>query len=290
VRWATDIRFSGYLALVSLLRKSLQLDVDLLRIPALTLGQRLSFVGQKYRALARLALGRPAEVRLGSLRYEAPTVSALGTLQSSIVDFYQDVIATRSITEPDPVVIDIGANAGQFCNAVKLFLPAARVYSFEPDPDVFRQLERNTARLSGVRLFNVGLGDRAEQLPFYVHELSAMSSFQQYAGVRYDAKHTKHLEVRRLDDVMPSVADIDLLKVDVEGFELKVLGGADEALRRARYLLIEVGLARVPAAATNLALFATVRSAAPEARIVKFGRPLGNPATPTCQDVLVRLR
>jgi FkbM family methyltransferase len=282
--------FFSYLEPVSMLQKSLRLDVDLLRIPALTVGQRLSFLGQKYRALARLAVGRRAEIRLGTLRYEAANVSALGTLQSSIVDFYHDVILSRTITRPDPVVIDIGANAGQFCNAVKLFLPAARVYSFEPDPEVFRQLERNTEGLRGVTLFNIGLGDQAEVLPFYVHELSAMSSFRQYDGVTYDRAHTKELEVRRLDEVLPGITTIDLLKVDVEGFELKVLGGADEALRHARYLLIEVGLARGQVAHTNLALFTAVQTAAPDAQIVKFGRPLGHPAHPTCQDVLVRLR
>lgn len=275
---------------MSLIQKSLQLDADLLRIPALSVGQRLGFLGQKYCALALLALGKRAEIRLGSLRYEATDMSALGTLQSSIVDFYHDIIAPRVITEPDPVVIDIGANAGQFCNAVKLFLPAAQVFSFEPDPEVFRQLERNTAHLGGVRLYNLGVGDQAERLPFYVHELSAMSSFQQYDGVSYDPAQTKYLEVRRLDEVLPAGTDIDLLKVDVEGFELKVLGGADEAIRRARYLLIEVGLAREQVVDTNLALFSAVQSAAPEARIVKFGRPLGNPATPMCQDVLLRLR
>jgi FkbM family methyltransferase len=274
---------------MELIKKSIQLDLDILRIKRLTVAERIGFVLRKYMALVSLKLSGQAHMAIRQISFTAKDISALGSFQSSIVDFYSDIAAANILGKDNPVILDVGANVGQFCNAAKLFFPEATIYSFEPDPSVFEQLRNNTAHLKNVTIFNNGLSDHDEKLSFYVHELSGMSSFKQYPDVEYDQAHVKQLEVKRLDDMLPADLKIDLLKVDVEGFELKVLSGSKQTISRSEFLLIEVGLAREQAEETNLGLFSAIRTGSPLARIVKIGRPLGDPIAPTCQDVLIKL-
>ncbi len=96
------------------------------------------------------------------------------------------------------------------------------------------------------------------------------------------------MDVARLDDVLVDNDFVDLLKVDVEGSELDVLQGGIEVLRRTRYLLIEIGLGR-DTRGNNLELMSLVRDAAPGAKIIRFGRPLGSLADPIAQDVLISM-
>ena len=212
-------------------------------------------------------------------------MSGLGTLQSSIVDFYDDIVASVSL--PDcPLIIDVGSNIGQFVNAAKLFYPQAKVVCFEPDPDTFADLRINTRTLSGVELHNVGLGAEDETRTFYRHELSGMSSFSPDADDEAHRRGTSELEVRRLDDLVAPEVRPDLLKIDVEGFERQVLAGGWETVRRSRYLLLELSLGRRDGA-SNLHLLRDIVNHVPGASVIRFGRPLGEAHSPVCQDVLI---
>jgi FkbM family methyltransferase len=279
-------RLDGSKLALAMVRQSLTLDLRWLLLGALPLALRLRFLAAKYLALARLALGREAVVPLGPLAFRACDLSALGTLQSMVVDFHAEVVRTGVVSRPDPVLVDVGANVGQFAVVAKLFFPGATLHAFEPDPQAFGRLEANVGHLKGVHLHNVGVGEREERRPFYGHPLSVMSSFEPPRGTQPSS--VRELPVRPLDDIgLPG--PIDLLKVDVEGHELHVLRGARRTLRDARHLLLELSLERGSAQDTNLALLAAVREQAPRARIRRFGRPLGPVEAPAAQDVLIEL-
>lgn len=275
--------------MIETLKKSLQLDGSLLGIRYLSFGQRLRFIWQKYAAVIRIKLLGRAHLDVGLARFTFTDPISMGTLQSSIVDFYDDIAAPQMLSGSRPIIVDVGANIGQFCSAAKLFFPKSSVYSFEPDPEVFEQLEANLQGAKGVELFNIGLGEKREKLPFYVHNLSVMSSFKQYDGHDYTDSDTKYLEIRSLDKVLSKVPHIQLLKIDVEGFEMQVLRGGVKTLQRTDYLLIEISMGREQAEDNNLGLLRLVHELCPQAKIVKFGRPLGNPKRPACQDILIRL-
>jgi len=272
-------------------KRSLALDVSLLTLPTLPLATRLHLTLQKYRALAHLARGRPATVQLGKGAVSVSDIFDLGTVFSSIVDVGSLAGHIRLASE-HPVVIDVGANIGQFCLATKLFWPDAVVTSFEPDPEVAAVLAVNTRHLSDVTTVNVGLGAASGLMPWHPHNRSVLSSFRPRSelfpgGKRLDQPQL--LPVQRLDEVVGAMSEIELLKVDVEGFEYEVLAGAAESLKRTRWLLLEVSLLheRGP---SNLELFELVRRSTPNARIVTLGRVYGPPAAPECVDVLIDLQ
>lgn len=269
----------------SLIRQSLNLDSRLLGTRGQTLRWKLGFLARKYLVLSQLGRG-PARFDASPLALTVRDLSGLGSLQSSIVDFHDDIVAP-GILRGSPFIVDIGANIGQFVNAAKLFFPSAHVMCFEPDPDTFADLSVNTRDLENVVLHNVGLGAAEEQLAFHRHKLSGMSSFRDGIEKNHD-RGTIELNVRRLDDIIERDRCVDLLKIDVEGFERQVLEGGWQTLLRSRYLLIELSLQR-SGGHENLQLLRSIAEHAPRAAIVRFGRQLGEADHPVCQDALIAI-
>jgi FkbM family methyltransferase len=274
-----------------LARRSLAQDASLLTLPELPMASRMMLTLEKYRALTQLATGQPATIRIGQGTARVKNVFDLGTLHSSIVDV--GILASqRHISATRPVIVDVGANIGQFCLASKLFWPQAQLTCFEPDPDVFAALVANTREHEGVTAVNIGLGRETGSLPWYPHELSVMSSFcapSNTWGGSVPSGAQRFLPVARLDDVTAAIDAVDLLKVDVEGFEVEVLAGAPELLKRTHMLVVETSFRQLHGP-SNLEVFELVRDSSPDARIVSIGRTLGPRLTPLCADVVIDLR
>jgi len=73
-------------------------------------------------------------------------------------------------------IVDVGANIGQFAVACAKIFPGVAVHSFEPLPHCLKQLDRNAARLGGVRIYPVALGEQAGEATIHVNSHSHSSS------------------------------------------------------------------------------------------------------------------
>lgn len=283
-RWfATGVLTVRFYAL-----RSLALDIGTVRMTAWPARSRARFLASKAVALAALATGRPATVVVSGARLQVCTPADVGTLQTALADVHDDLVVPGILTSTAPVVVDVGANVGQFSAAVKAFWPSASIRAFEPDPEVHAVLADNARRLGGVTTRAVALGVGASSLPLHRHHLSTMSTLRPGLVETYDAGRTVMVPVARLDDETADLDAVDLLKVDVEGYEVEVLRGARDLLRRARFLLVEVSLAR-SGVSTEPDVLAAVTAVCPRAAVVRRGRPIGGTASPICQDVLVEL-
>jgi FkbM family methyltransferase len=147
----------------------------------------------------------------------------------------------------DPVVLDLGANVGFAALYVKYLYPDAVVHAFEPDPDTVAMLRRNVARngLRGVHVHAAAVSDAAGTAEFYVDsrpgELTMGLLPQRLAG-RDSLVRT--VPVIRLADFLadfPAGTRIDLLKMDIEGYETEVFASLDRpgSLDRVNALVIE---------------------------------------------------
>jgi FkbM family methyltransferase len=145
-------------------------------------------------------------------------------------------------------VIDAGAHTGEFARMIKELLPRVAVLSFEPLPDSFRRLEELMRGTEGFRAFNCALGEEEAELAMHHNEYAQSSSLLQMADLHREAfpetarEKTETVRVRRLDDVLAEVAlEPELLvKIDVQGYEDKVIAGGERTLARARAVIIEV--------------------------------------------------
>ncbi|WP_212003647.1 FkbM family methyltransferase [Chitinophaga sp. HK235] len=143
-------------------------------------------------------------------------------------------------------VLDVGANIGQFALAIAHRYPQAHVYSFEPVPATYRQLQQHTRKVPAIRTFNFALGSSEGALEFYSNEYSHASSALQVSPEQIQLQpqtartHKMTVPVTQLDHLQDLVLKSPtLLKLDVQGFEQEVLRGATVTLQQIDYLLFE---------------------------------------------------
>ena len=149
---------------------------------------------------------------------------------------------------PFKTVIDIGAHAGEFTELARRRVPDARVFAFEPLPGAFAVLQSViSAAPTGSYAYPFALGDSDASLTMTEYPFTPCSSLLKAekgnrALVPYMAFGTRRaVRVRRLDDVL-SHSDLVhpvLMKIDVQGYEDRVLRGAEKILGDVDVLIIE---------------------------------------------------
>lgn len=150
-------------------------------------------------------------------------------------------------------VIDVGANVGQFAIAASRLFRGARIYSIEPDPITAELLRKNTSRDSNISISVVALGDFVGEMKFYVNRDSQVSSLLPLGDDRMSAFPGSTVEselkvpITTLDKLLlnKDLVHPILLKIDVQGFEDRVIRGGEEFLKVVEWVLIEVSFAKL---------------------------------------------
>ena len=145
-------------------------------------------------------------------------------------------------------VFDIGANIGQFAMKIHAIVPDAWIFSFEPLEEPFKQLQTNLGSVPKFRAFHCALGDSNTTEAMHRNEFAPSSSLLAMTEVHKKAfPYTVHetretVEVRRLDDVAGDLClqDNILVKIDVQGYEDKVILGGARLIARAKLIVVEV--------------------------------------------------
>jgi len=147
-------------------------------------------------------------------------------------------------------ILDVGANTGQFSFAALSSHPKAVIHAFEPIPDVFATLQSKFHGRSNLHAHNLAISDSNSTADFEVNESSASSSL-----LPLDETHKKmYPGARKTRMIKVNVSTLDrwaegrdlkrplLLKLDVQGNELKVLQGALTVLPSVDYVLTEINI------------------------------------------------
>lgn len=141
-------------------------------------------------------------------------------------------------------IFDVGANCGIFSAFAAAKLPQSRVFAFEPSPQLMPFLEMNCSRL-GVEVVAKAVGDEIANKKLYVNldSQQANSFVLDAAAVLTPRDRLKEIDVDciTLDwfSQSRSIGKVDVLKIDVQGFEGSVLRGAREILKNVDQLFIE---------------------------------------------------
>ncbi len=144
-----------------------------------------------------------------------------------------------------PLVFDVGANRGQSIVNVKKYFPNAHIHAFEPGPTTFLELKNLTATSRNLTLANVALGSKSGTLEFIENTDSDMSSFLAPGKSCWGSIKKKTLvPVTTLDGYcsQQNIQQIDILKIDTQGYDLEVLRGANEMLKsgKIRFIFTEI--------------------------------------------------
>ncbi|RPJ77658.1 MAG: FkbM family methyltransferase [Alphaproteobacteria bacterium] len=144
-------------------------------------------------------------------------------------------------------VFDIGANTGQFARLIHEVLPDAFIYSFEPLEECYQKLKTKEREIANFKAFNIALGDTDGEIEFYRNEFPPSSSILPMADLHKqnypftDKEYLLKVKVARLDDIARDLVNKDnlLIKIDVQGYEDKVIAGGTELIKKAKILIIE---------------------------------------------------
>jgi FkbM family methyltransferase len=138
-------------------------------------------------------------------------------------------------------IIDVGANEGQFAFMARYCWPHAKIDCFEPDPNAFSSLAITHHKDKLIHLSNCALGATPGELSLKLGITSAQNSFLTEYGKFIKGEIL--VPVKTLDELYSGVnLSNTLLKIDVQGYEIKVLDGAAKILNRLDFVLVEVSL------------------------------------------------
>jgi FkbM family methyltransferase len=173
-------------------------------------------------------------MRRGTLpRIEAAVRRALGAnrFEPRMVRLYSTLV------RPQDVVLDIGANIG--CTSILFAQMARRVVAFEPVPKTFAHWQRNIEASGHLNCsgMNMALGDENKTAQINYTESNRSGAFVSDSVV--GAGESAGIEVRRLDDVVAGLdlPAIDFIKIDVEGYERRVIEGGWSTIAANRCLV-----------------------------------------------------
>lgn len=142
----------------------------------------------------------------------------------------------KNLIRDTDVVLDVGANIG--CTALLFGDIGNKVYAFEPSPTTFQFLEQNVSDsgLKNVCPVKMGLGDKSGEYTLTFSPSNRSGGFVSNQTRASEGFTVEDIVIRRLDDAIKSlsVPKVDFIKIDVEGFEAKVLKGAEETLAEYR--------------------------------------------------------
>lgn len=140
-----------------------------------------------------------------------------------------------------PTFFDIGANKGQSIIKMKHHFSDCKIFSFEPSPQVFKELLQNSGNYQDVSTHNCGIGSTNSELVFFENSKSEMSSFLKQGPSSWgESAGEIKVPVTTIDSfcAQNNISSVDYIKSDTQGFEMQVLLGAKELMSQNRIKLI----------------------------------------------------
>lgn len=136
--------------------------------------------------------------------------------------------------------LDVGANIGYYTAlAARAVGPNGKVVALEPDPESYSYLEKTIdANSAGnVKSFRVAASDAPANLPLFISKDNRGDN-RLYASA--DKRSQVEVEARPIDELLTenNISTVDLIKIDVQGYEPKVIAGLSKTIARSPNLTI----------------------------------------------------
>ena len=174
---------------------------------------------------------------------------------SKIRTYNFDHIFKKFEKKHDNIIIDVGTNRGQSIeNFVKIYTNY-EIHCFEPLNNLYEELKKKYGHNKNIYLNNCALGDKNQESKFFKYHNDVNSSFNRpIDGSDWEKKKKKILnkeklieeefevKILKLDEYFKAnqLKFIDLLKIDTQGYEDKVLNGSNEILKNNKIKFIQV--------------------------------------------------
>ena len=136
------------------------------------------------------------------------------------------------IKKDNPIIFDVGAHTGETIERFRKLYNKSIIHSFEPQVDSFQKLKKFSD--DKTVLNNFALGEKSEIKKFYINKNDSTSGFYKFTDKMFadHNNYSKDIQIKTLDQYVEerNVENIDILKIDVQGYEDNVLKGAIKTL------------------------------------------------------------
>jgi FkbM family methyltransferase len=155
----------------------------------------------------------------------------------------------KLVDSTSPTCVDVGANIGQTVSALSSVFNKPKIYAFEPAAESFAELKQRYGG-ANVTCFNLGLGNSPGVMQLNVLSNSCLNSLlnldpsPENRFRRVEVKGRQEVLITTYDEFTRkhSIGRVDLLKIDTQGYDLKVLEGAANAFsnRMIDFVIVEI--------------------------------------------------
>lgn len=154
------------------------------------------------------------------------------------------------VVKENPIIVDVGANIGETTDKFLSQYGSPTIYSYEANPNLKKLLESKFGKNKNVHIILKALGNKESNMVFNVAKNNPSSSFlpraelnKIYHGGATATEKEISIPMTKLANEFPE-QEIDILKLDVEGYELEILKGAETILPRIKIIMSEVWFAK----------------------------------------------
>ncbi len=176
-------------------------------------------------ALARESRGQPFAVYAND--WVGLNVNIHGVYEGDELQLLFDFLKPLQAVFSKGVALDIGGNVGN--HSVYFSRRFAAVHAFEPHPRTYELLRFNAGYRTNIQTHNYGLGDAPGRFKLFEDQSNFGGARIRDDGVSEEVP-VYHIEVQRLDDSELDLSALCFVKIDVEGFEARVIRGAARTL------------------------------------------------------------
>lgn len=142
-------------------------------------------------------------------------------------------------------IFDVGAHKGEWTKMVKSIFPHACIWMFEPQIEMMGHLGKVLNMHHDVRLIQKGVGSQFDKLIFTIWDDFAGSSFlPKQNDILLQSGKQREIDIVTLDGVLenPEIQIPEIVKLDIQGFELEALKGANRLFGKTEVFILEVAL------------------------------------------------
>lgn len=157
----------------------------------------------------------------------------------------QTLAVMKKVLKKDSNCLDIGCHKGEVLDQIIKFSPDGKHYGFEPIPEYYNELVKKYGSDKKIQIIKKALSDSNGSAEFnWVKNAPAYSGLKERAyAVKNPDIEKIQVELAKLDDIGNDFPIISLIKIDVEGAEMKVLeGGENFIIRHKPYIVFECGM------------------------------------------------
>ena len=187
-------------------------------------------------------LARKAKIDLIPLAYQENGITKSYNYVASGELYFINTFLHSIIKTKDPVFYDVGGNKGDYTLMLNESFPKSKITTFEPNPNTYKVLKENVK--GNAILINKGVGESNGKLELFfdVNNKTSVQASSNPEILKQISKTSElasvNIDVIKLDEFVKEDV-IDLLKIDVEGFELEVLKGAEKLIKENRIKIIQ---------------------------------------------------